>query len=124
MPSELNALLRKFESVAYDNDITSVNKRATALELLAAIDRLLQDPDFEVNRDLFDGVSDDMRRMVVAGFVAQTSIMFQAIGQVESIAKIIGHHKPKAGDVPQGDKDPLGTAGLGDLLKGQQNERN
>lgn len=124
MPSELNRLLLKFEAVAYENDITPANKRAATLDLLTAIDRLLQDPDFEVHRDLFDGVSNDMRRLVIGGFIAQTSILFQAIGQVESIAAIIGPGKPKAASAAKPDKSSGGTDPLGDALRDQKNERN
>lgn len=133
MPSELNRLLLKLEATLADHEICSENRRKVAADLLAAIDAKFTDPDFEVTRDLFDGVSNDFRRLVVAGFVAHVSTALQVYSAAaeagERLADTAEHIESAVGK-PPGVPPPKPAKGKGspppgsldDLLR-RQNRR-
>ncbi len=83
MPSELNSLLLKIDNCLLDPTIAADTRAAVILEMLAGIDRLFQDTDWEVTRDIFDGVSNDTRRLVVASFVANFGTILTAMSAMQ-----------------------------------------
>src|SRR2546425_1265013 len=109
MPSDINRLLRQFDTLAHNASIQPVNKLKPTLDLLAAISALFQDHDWEVNRDLFDGVSNETRRLVLAGFVSKVSDFFVAADAAVAIASLC----PLSDDASTG--GPTGHAAIDEV---------
>jgi hypothetical protein len=78
MPSTLNSLLRQLDNITYAQDISIPTKCARSLDLVKSLDALLADENFEVTRDLFDGISNDTRRLFLASFVINAGALFSA----------------------------------------------
>jgi len=64
-PSPLNALLLLLDNA---ENKPRAERPAIARQFVDGLEKLLSNPEFEVTRDLFDGVSNDTRKAVLAAF--------------------------------------------------------